>query len=133
MNISAFKNKKAYGMFFIVIILVYSLFGITGDYNIDRSASSLQSKYCNRSSVVNVYELNYSENTIQSSPQTVLGRQVKMQKRNVGLSNYDFYVLSLLPIFFLVFLSFWNLYHFVRNCSYRFIIQFIHNKDGKKA
>ena len=133
MDIVYFRHKKTTCVFLVLLALLYTLFGIANDFDSEYDRGFLHIQYGNHSSIVDVDEFDYSDSTIQSSTQAVFGRQLKCQKRNTGLVSHTFLVRIWMPALFLVFLIILNLFCFVRNCSDRFIIWFIHNKDGKKA
>lgn len=127
------RNRKTLSCFVFFTILLYSFFGLRNDVVIeqDGDVSLGQCSFVSQTATVN--EVVCSEKTLRSSSQTVLQRQLKFQKKSANFDNGSVFIQIMLPTFLGFFLSIMSLYYCIINSSHRFVIQFIHNKDGQKA
>lgn len=127
------RNRKTLSWFVFFTILLYSFFGLRNDVVIEQGGdvSLGQCSFVSQTATVN--EVVCSEKTLRSSSQTVLQRQFKFQKKSANFDNGSVFIQIMLPTFLGFFLSIMSLYYCIINSSHRFVIQFIHNKDGQKA
>lgn len=127
-----YYNRKKYSVI-ILAILLFSFFSLMPEMAFDYNKAEILNQCYWDSQDSSVNETLYSQKSLQSATQTVLQRQTGFQKKIVGCSvQYIFSVIDL-PIFFVLAISILSLYYFISNSSHRFVIHFIHNKDGQKA
>lgn len=125
-------NRKKYSVI-ILSFVILSLFGAKIDFSMVGSADTPISQSCFDAQELPVNEIVCAQSFLHSTAQSVLQRQTKLQKKTVGC-NVEFLFAAIdLPAFFVISISILSLYYFISNCSHRFVLRFIHNKDGQKA
>lgn len=132
MNKRIDRKTRFTGCLILLAIVIYSFLGtqldVPSEYAGDGAGSQyrLESQNCLASEVV------YFEKTLQRYSQSFLRGQLKVQRKSI---HYDGNVYAPVVVLFYagILFSILSLYYFIINCSNRFVIRYIHNKDGKKA
>lgn len=126
-------NRILFNLLILFAILLYSFFGNTDDILAEYGGDSLLEQFCYVSLTTTFSDLECPDDSLYSISQAVFERQLRYQRKITEFGNGGLYIETILPVFLLIFLSIMNLCCFVRNSSHRFVIRFIHNKDGQKA
>lgn len=126
-------NRKKCSFIVILSIVLFSFFGLNFEVVHDKNADAPLNQYYIDAQITSVNEFVCSEEALQSATRTVLQRQVKLQKKSAGCNAGCLFYSSEMPTFYRRFKSILGLHYFISNCSHRFVIRFIHNKDGQKA
>lgn len=127
------RHMKFISVLMFTVVFLCSFFGFGIDNN---SYGNIDHPFRNNSYIslaTNLDEIISSEEITAGVSQVTLFRQLSTRKNSVDSIVIYFINSCLTPTLFLAFLAFMNLYETVSNSSNRFIISFIHNKDGQKA
>ena len=132
MGRACFYNRRKYSIMILVVLLL-SFLGVRAEMVYDCDDYAPFKQCCFDSPASSLNEIICSEESLQSTTQSVLQRQVRLQKKSVGcIVKYIFSGIDM-PTFLELSISILGLYYFISNCSHRFVIKFIHNKDEQKA
>lgn len=126
-------NKKYFAMIAFFSVLLCSFWGLEYDTVSHGTGSFPLNSDSYVSQVANLDEIISSEEISVSTSQAAFIRQLSTRKSSAGLFEIDSFVNDMLPTLYFVFLAFMSLYRNSSSSSHRFIIRYIHNKDGQKA
>ena len=129
-----YLHRRYLSCFLLFAIALFSYVGYKPENTAGYNDATAQLEQYSFVSCVEVYnEITVAKKTIQSSSQTALQRQPKIQRRGVGFCDGQVIALISTPTFFSQILLVLNLCIFVHNSSHRFVLRYIHDKDGQKA
>ncbi len=127
------RNMKFISAWMLTVVLLCSLCGFGGDFTSYKDSDVPISNLGYVSKTSNLDEVISTEEITAGVSQVALFRQLSIRKNSVDtIANY-FMSICLNSLLFFAFLAFLNLHDNQINRSDRFIVRYIHNKDGQKA
>lgn len=125
------ENRKYFSLLFAFVLLLCSFFSVNNDNIVNLSDYSSQETAKHISQEYSVVLIAHAEEI--SSTQSLFGRHFSSGKSGLDNSRFFGNVFLYIGNIFLVFWTFHILTTGNINLSQKFIIRFIHDKDGQKA
>lgn len=127
------QNKKYFAVMAVIFVLICSFSGLDSDTPWYYANGNPPGQSTLVSQVLDFAEILCTpETSVSASPAAFL-RQLSSRKHSTGSFAMNVYVPCIPPVPAIVFLFFMRLHRRSDCSSHRFIIRYIHNKDGQKA
>lgn len=127
------RNMKFISVLMLTVVLLSSFCGFGADFTSYKNSDVPMSNFSYVSKVSNLDEVISTEEITAGVSQVALIRLLSTRKNSVDSIAIYFMSICLNSLLFLAFLTFLNLHDNQINSSDRFIIRYIHDKDGQKA
>ena len=125
--------KKHLSIILVFLTILCSFVGFRNDNTLCSTNESPFEKNTYVTNETNLYEVIGPEEISGSTYHAAIIRQLSARKNAVSMLVIHILLDNMLPTLFLFVFFISSLYCYAQSSSHRFIINFIHNKDGQKA